>query len=88
MENRNPNADVNATTSTNINTIKLGIYRHFRGNEYQVIGIARNSETLEPMVVYKALYADQDLWVRPLSMFSETVIHEGSSVQRFSFVCP
>lgn len=51
--------------------IKKGIYRHFKGNEYEVIGTAFHSETLEEMVVYRALYGDRNLWVRPLSMFMD-----------------
>ena len=60
-----------------------GKYRHFKGNEYEVMAIARHSETLEPMVVYRALYGDGDCWVRPLSMFTDTVIRDGISVPRF-----
>lgn len=71
-----------------LQTIELGIYRHFKGKEYKVIGIARNSETLEPVVVYKALYGNEDLWVRPLIMFNEVVVHEGSRIPRFSFLHP
>lgn len=62
---------------------KKGIYRHFKGNRYELIDIARHSETLEPMVVYKALYGDGGLWVRPLSMWSEKVNHEGVEKLRF-----
>ncbi len=53
--------------------IALGRYRHFKGNEYEVLAIARHSETREPMVVYKALYGDQAVWVRPASMWTEEV---------------
>ena len=53
--------------------IALGRYRHFKGNEYEVLAIARHSETQEPMVVYKALYGDQAVWVRPASMWTEEV---------------
>ena len=53
--------------------IQPGRYRHFKGNEYQVLGIARHSETLEELVVYRALYGDGGLWVRPASMWTETV---------------
>ena len=60
-----------------------GIYRHFKGNEYELIDIARHSETLEPMVVYRALYGEHGLWVRPLSMWFETVEHEGVIKRRF-----
>ncbi len=54
-----------------VKTIPTGRYRHFKGNEYEVIGIARNSETLEPMVVYRALYGNGDIWVRPAEMWNE-----------------
>ena len=66
--------------------IKLGRYRHFKGMEYEVIGIAKHSETLEPMVVYRALYGDGGLWVRPASMWNETVERDGKTYQRFSYV--
>lgn len=54
-------------------SIQPGRYRHFKGNEYQVVGTARHSETLEEMVVYRALYGDGGLWVRPAAMWTETV---------------
>lgn len=66
--------------------IKLGKYRHFKGNEYEVIGIAKNSETLEDMVVYKALYGDGGLWVRPLAMWNETVEVNGKTLKRFEYI--
>ena len=66
--------------------IRLGRYRHFKGNEYQVLGIASHSETLEPMVVYRALYGEGGLWVRPASMWNETVEREDYSGPRFIFV--
>jgi cyclomaltodextrinase len=69
-----------------MNQIRLGKYRHFKGNEYRVIGIAKHSETLEEMVVYQALYGEYGLWVRPLSMFLETVERDGKSVQRFTYI--
>lgn len=69
-----------------VETIKKGIYRHFKGNEYEVIGIARHSETLEEMVIYKALYGDADIWVRPVSMWSETVIKDGVEYKRFTYI--
>ena len=53
--------------------IKPGIYRHFKGNRYEVIGMAKHSETMEPMVVYRALYGEGGLWVRPASMWNEIV---------------
>ncbi len=66
--------------------IKLGKYRHFKGNEYEVIGIAKNSENLEDMVVYKALYGDGGLWVRPLAMWNETVEVNGKTLKRFEYI--
>ena len=66
--------------------IKKGIYRHFKGNEYEVIGIAKHSENLEEMVVYKALYGDGGLWVRPASMWNEIVEYEGKSQPRFALI--
>ena len=66
--------------------IKPGKYRHFKGNEYEVLGLAKHSETLEPMAVYRALYGEGGLWVRPASMWNETVEHEGKTVLRFTFI--
>ena len=66
--------------------IKLGKYKHYKGNEYEVIGIARHSETLEEMVVYKALYGDGGIWVRPLSMWEEIVVKDGKEYKRFEYV--
>ena len=66
--------------------IKLGKYRHFKGNEYEVIGVAKHSETLEPMVVYKALYGEGGLWVRPAEMWNETVNKDGYQGPRFQYI--
>ncbi|MBQ6825250.1 MAG: DUF1653 domain-containing protein [Clostridia bacterium] len=66
--------------------IKLGKYRHFKGNEYEVISIAKNSETLEEMVVYRALYGEKGLWVRPASMWNETVERDGKIYKRFEYI--
>ena len=63
--------------------VKPGKYRHFKGNEYELIGIASHSETMEPMVVYRALYGEQGLWVRPLSMWNEIVDKDGYHGPRF-----
>ena len=63
--------------------VKPGKYRHFKGNEYEVIGVAKHSESLEEMVVYKALYGDGDIWVRPLSMWDEEVERDGVKKKRF-----
>jgi len=68
--------------------IKPGKYRHFKGNEYEVIGIASHSETLEPMVVYRALYTDGGLWVRPASMWNETVERPEYNGPRFQYIGP
>ena len=65
--------------------IKPGRYRHFKGNEYEVIGIAKHSETTEEMVVYRAIYGEHGLWIRPASMWNEMVEHKGQIVRRFSF---
>ena len=66
--------------------MKLGIYQHYRGNYYQVLGISRHSETLEELVVYQALYGDFGLWVRPINMFIEKVHHDSGVVPRFNFI--
>lgn len=66
--------------------IKMGKYRHFKGGEYEVIGIAKDSETLEEMVVYRALYGDGELWVRNAEMFGETVTREGKTFPRFEYI--
>lgn len=65
-------------------TIKPGIYRHFKGNRYEVLGVAKHSETLEEMVVYRALYGEGGIWVRPASMWLETVERDGQTYQRFT----
>lgn len=66
-----------------IQDIKPGIWRHFKGNRYQVIGLARHSESEELMVVYRALYGDGELWARPASMWLETIERDGQIFQRF-----
>lgn len=66
--------------------IKLGKYRHFKGNEYEVIGIAKHSETLEEMVIYRALYGDGGYWVRPASMWNEEVTRDGKTFRRFTLI--
>ena len=63
--------------------IQLGRYRHYKGNEYEVIGEARHSETEEPYVVYRALYGEGGLWIRPRAMFLETVVVDGRPQPRF-----
>ena len=66
--------------------IRPGRYRHFKGNEYEVLGMAKHSETLEPMVVYRALYGEGGLWVRPASMWTEQVERDGYSGPRFLYI--
>lgn len=66
--------------------IKLGRYRHFKGNEYEVLALAKHSETLEPMVVYRALYGERGVWVRPASMWNETVVRGGKTHIRFTYM--
>lgn len=66
--------------------IRRGHWRHFKGNEYRVLGVARHSETEEEMVVYQAMYGDNDIWVRPAAMWTELVERDGVRVPRFTFV--
>lgn len=67
-------------------SIKPGRYRHFKGKEYEVLGVARHSETEEELVVYRALYGDFGLWVRPVSMWNETVECDGKTFRRFTYI--
>ena len=69
-----------------MNEIKLGKYRHFKGKEYEVIGIAKHSETLAPMVVYRALHGEGGLWVRPAEMWNEIVERDGKRFPRFTYI--
>ena len=69
-----------------IELIKIGRYRHFKGNEYQVLAIARHSENMEEMVVYQALYGEHGIWVRPASMWLEDVTRDGKTFPRFSYI--
>jgi hypothetical protein len=66
--------------------LRPGRYRHYKGHEYEVIGCARHSETEEELVVYRALYGERGLWVRPRSMFEETVMIDGKPTARFQYV--
>jgi cyclomaltodextrinase len=66
--------------------IRLGRYRHFKGAEYEVLGIAKHSETLEKLVVYRALYGEQQIWVRPVEMFQDFKEREGEKVPRFEYI--
>ena len=66
--------------------IKPGRYRHFKGGEYEVLGLATHSETEEPMVVYRQLYGERGLWVRPAAMCNETVERDGKTCRRFTYI--
>ena len=66
--------------------LRPGRYRHFKGNEYRLLYVARHSETMEPMVVYQALYGEQGIWVRPAAMWSEHVEQDGYQGPRFVYI--
>ena len=68
------------------NELRPGRYRHFKGKEYRLLCVASQSETLETMVVYQALYGEGGVWGRPAAMWDETVLHEGKEVRRFSWI--
>jgi hypothetical protein len=67
-------------------SIPLGRYRHYKGGEYEVLGVVRHSETLEPLVLYRPLYHDSGCWVRPFAMFVGTIEHEGRRQPRFGLI--
>ena len=69
-----------------MSSVKSGRYLHFKGKEYQVLGAAKHSETLEEMVVYRALYGNGELWVRPASMWNEVVVRDGRQCRRFAYI--
>jgi hypothetical protein len=81
-ETPNPNSNSNIKVN---NMIKAGLYRHYKGNEYQVIDTVRHSETEEALVLYRALYGEKGLWVRPLEMFLESVLVDGKPQPRFAY---
>ena len=66
--------------------IRVGRYRHFKGKEYEVLFIATHSETMEPMVVYRAVYGEGGIWVRPASMWNEKLTHDGITCRRFTYI--
>ena len=76
----------NIELSPEAKTLKAGLYKHYKGNQYQVIGVAIHSETLEELVVYKALYGDGLTWVRPLKMFIENVEVDNQTKPRFEYL--
>ena len=67
-------------------TISPGIYRHYKGRQYEVLGLAKHSETMEDMVIYKALYGEYDIWVRPLSMWENLIEVDGKMIKRFKYM--
>ncbi|WOH38294.1 DUF1653 domain-containing protein [Thalassotalea fonticola] len=67
-------------------SIPTGKYQHFKGNFYQVLHVAKHSETEEEFVVYQPLYGEKDIWIRPLAMFNETIERDGKTLLRFSKV--
>ncbi len=67
-------------------SIKKGVYQHFKGNRYEVLDIARHSETMEEYVVYKALYGEHGVWIRPLVMFEESIERDGVCRKRFQLI--
>jgi hypothetical protein len=69
-----------------VNDVQLGRYRHYKGKEYAVLGVARHSETEEELVVYRKEYDDHGLWVRPKAMFLEHIVAEGRTVPRFAYL--
>lgn len=79
-----PEKNIRSVMENNIP--KLGKYRHYKGKEYQVLGVGKHSETLEEVVVYRALYGDRSLWVRPMKMFLEEMNIEGKKVPRFEYM--
>jgi hypothetical protein len=83
------NIDLNTQYAENLPPIiitKLGFYRHYKGGEYEVIGTVRHSEDLQPMTLYRALYGERGLWVRPAAMFNETVVIDGVTQPRFKYL--
>lgn len=69
-----------------VTPIELGVYEHYKGERYQVLGVGRHSETLEELVIYQQLYGDGGLWVRPRTMFTESVTVDGLTKPRFRFI--
>ncbi len=73
------------TEIAHVSALKKGVYQHFKGKRYELIDIARHSENQEEYVVYRALYGEGGLWVRPLAMFNETIVRDGQRVKRFAW---
>lgn len=68
--------------------MKLGLYQHYKGNLYEAVGVSRHSETLQEFVVYRALYGDYRLWIRPYEMFNEKILIDNKEVDRFKYLSP
>jgi len=83
--NSAPNSD-SAEVLPPLIVTKPGFYRHYKGGEYEVVGTVRHSEDLQPMTLYRALYGEHGLWVRPAAMFNETVVINGVLQPRFAFL--
>jgi hypothetical protein len=84
-----PNSALNSDTAEVLPPLivtKPGFYRHYKGGEYEVVGTVRHSEDLQPMTLYRALYGEQGLWVRPAAMFNETVVIDGVLQPRFMYL--
>ena len=84
-----PNSALNSDSAEVLPTLivtKPGFYRHYKGGEYEVVGTVRHSEDLQPMTLYRALYGEHGLWVRPAAMFNETVVINGVLQPRFAFL--
>ena len=84
-----PNSTLNSDSAEVLPPLivtKPGFYRHYKGGEYEVIGTVRHSEDLQPMTLYRALYGEHGLWVRPAAMFNETVVINGVLQPRFAFL--
>ena len=81
-------ADYNTCYHNAMETLKPGIYQHFKGNKYRVHGIVKHSETIEPFVLYEALYENPEgkMWIRPFAMFTENVTRDGKTFPRFKYV--
>lgn len=69
-----------------MNSVKLGLYRHYKGQEYRVLGTATHSETLEDLVLYQPQYGERGYWVRPITMFLEEVVVDGKAMPRFAYI--
>jgi hypothetical protein len=81
-----PSGPASDTDLSPLPSVQLGVYRHYKGGLYEVQGVVRHSETLQPMVLYRALYGQRGLWVRPFDMFLETVQVADRTVSRFTWI--